>query len=115
MTWRDGDRPDIATTAADLADRVSRCDFGRPLHRLDFTVTSRAGDDDESHRTQHVTFRQGADGRFVEDVLYRNLHPMLGKRLDLWRLSNFALERLPSPEDVYLFSGVAHDLSLIHI
>ena len=114
VTWRDGDRPDIATTAADLADRVSRCDFGRPLHRLDFTVTSRAGDDDESHRTQHVTFRQGADGRFVEDVLYRNLHPMLGKRLDLWRLSNFALERLPSPEDVYLFSGVAHDNAKDH-
>ncbi len=32
---------------------------------------------------------------------------MLGKRLDLWRLSNFELTRLPSPEDVYVFDGVA--------
>ena len=30
-----------------------------------------------------------------------------GHRLDLWRLSNFALERLPSAEDVYVFHGVA--------
>ena len=34
---------------------------------------------------------------------------MLGKRLDLWRLSNFELTRLPSPEDVYVFDGVAKD------
>jgi hypothetical protein len=56
-----------------------------------------------------VTFRTAPDGSLVEEVLYRNLHPMLGKRLDLWRLANFALVRLASPEDVYLFSGVAHD------
>ncbi len=34
---------------------------------------------------------------------------MLAKRLDLWRLANFRLERLASAEDVYLFHGVAHD------
>ena len=45
----------------------------------------------------------------MEDPLYRNLHPMLAKRLDLWRLANFRLERLASAEDVYLFHGVAHD------
>ncbi len=45
----------------------------------------------------------------VEDPLYRNLHPMLGKRLDLWRLSNFRIERLASAEDVYVFHAVAHD------
>ena len=28
---------------------------------------------------------------------------MMGKRLQLWRLANFKLERLPSVEDVYLF------------
>ena len=42
-------------------------------------------------------------------MLYRNLHPMLAKRLDLWRLANFRLERLASAEDVYLFRGTAHD------
>ena len=34
---------------------------------------------------------------------------MLAERLEMWRLSNFELERRPSPEDVYLFDGVAHD------
>ncbi|MGA2321080.1 MAG: carboxyl transferase domain-containing protein [Solirubrobacteraceae bacterium] len=52
------------------------------------------------------TFRPGPGG-LVEDEVVRGLHPMMGWRLDLWRLSNFALERLPSPEDIYLFRGVA--------
>ena len=50
-----------------------------------------------------------ARAEFVEDAAYRNLHPMLAKRMDLWRLANFELERLRSVEDVYLFRGVAHD------
>ncbi|MFN7987598.1 MAG: biotin carboxylase N-terminal domain-containing protein [Thermoanaerobaculia bacterium] len=57
---------------------------------------------------QHFTFRRG-DGGFVEDKPYRGLHPMIGKRLDLWRLEGFDLERLPSAEDVYLFRGVARE------
>ena len=57
----------------------------------------------------HVTFRQAGTAAFVEERLYRDLHPMLAERLELWRLGNFALERLPSAEDVYLFHGVAHD------
>ncbi len=110
VLWREGDRQSIETLAAEAAEWLRHSDFGRPLHRIDFTVTSIAGEDTGAMRTQHVTFRQAPEGGdFVEDPLYRNLHPMLGKRLDLWRLSNFDLERLPSPEDVYLFSGVAHD------
>ena len=37
------------------------------------------------------------------------MHPMMAKRLELWRLRNFFVERLPSVEDVYLFRGVARD------
>ena len=55
---------------------------------------------------QHLTFRPGDDG-YEEDRVIRGLHPMMGKRLELWRLSNFDIERLPSSEDVYLFHGVA--------
>ena len=36
---------------------------------------------------------------------------MLAKRLHLWRLSNFKIERLPSVEDVYLIHAVARDNS----
>ena len=107
--WRHGTCPTIEELTSMAAGWLAGCDFGRPLHRLDLTVTSTESADTGALRTQHLTFRQPHGGAFVEDELYRNLHPMLGKRLDLWRLSNFDLERLPSPEDVYLFHGRAHD------
>ncbi len=110
VLWRRGERPEVEDLAEEAAGWLAASHFGRPLHRLDLTITSIEDDQVGALRTQHLTFRQGPDGGgFVEDLLYRNLHPMLGKRLDLWRLSNFALERLPSPEDVYLFHGRAHD------
>lgn len=34
---------------------------------------------------------------------------MMSKRLQIWRLGNFEIERLPSGEDVYLFKGVAKE------
>ena len=52
------------------------------------------------------TFRPGPAG-LVEDEVLRGLHPMMGHRLRLWRLREFDLERLASPEDVYMFHGVA--------
>ena len=110
VLWRPGPRTEIDVTAADAAGLLAECDFGRPLHRLDLTLTSLEGGGPERDRTQHVTFRSTADGAgFAEDPIHRNLHPMLGKRLDLWRLSNFELTRLPSPEDVYVFDGIAKD------
>ena len=109
-TWRDGEQPDAR---GDRRRAATPCwttsDFGRTPRRVDFTVTSTDGTSPEHLRTQHVTFRPRADGGFAEELVYRNLHPMLAKRLDLWRLANFRLERLPSAEDVYLFHGVAHD------
>ena len=113
--WREGPRTRTSALSAELLDALGLCDFGRPLHRLDFTVTSLGDPDAQGQSTQHLTFRQNAYAsdsaatNFVEEILYRNLHPMLAKRLDIWRLSNFELTRLASPEDVYLFLGVAHD------
>jgi len=40
------------------------------------------------------TFRRGEDGAFAEDLVLRGLHPMMAKRLHLWRLDSFELERL---------------------
>ncbi|HUO39437.1 MAG TPA: carboxyl transferase domain-containing protein, partial [Mycobacterium sp.] len=106
--WRHGETADIDAVVAQAEKLLVDCDFGRPLRRLDLTVTTLEGEAPERFRTYHVTYRQ-RDGQFVEDPLYRNLHPMLAKRLDLWRLSNFKLRRLRSAEDVYVFHGVAHD------
>ena len=53
------------------------------------------------------TFRPAASG-MAEDELLRGVHPEMADRLQLKRLANFTLERLPSPaEDVYLVLGKA--------
>ena len=59
--------------------------------------------------TQHFTYRRTPDGGYREDRLYRGIHPMMAKRMRFERLHNFSLTRLPSVEDVYLFTGVAYD------
>ncbi|WP_168582916.1 carboxyl transferase domain-containing protein [Gephyromycinifex aptenodytis] len=108
VAWREGVCMPIADMIAEVDALLAASEFGRVLHRFDVTVTSLSGVGKENRRTQHLTYRQQG-GRFVEDALYRNLHPMLAKRLEIWRLSNFDLERLPSPEEVYLFLGVAKE------
>jgi acetyl/propionyl-CoA carboxylase alpha subunit/acetyl-CoA carboxylase carboxyltransferase component len=48
------------------------------------------------------------EGVFTEATAVRGMHPMMAERMDLWRLREFDLERLPSAQDVYLFGAVAH-------
>ncbi|HET9608375.1 MAG TPA: carboxyl transferase domain-containing protein [Acidimicrobiales bacterium] len=105
--WQAGEPGDVEAVRERLQDALSSPGFGRPMHRIDVTITgeplgSRAA------VTYHYCFRSG-DGGLVEDPLYRNLHPMLAKRLNLGRLCRFAITRLDSAEDVYLFHGVARD------
>jgi acetyl/propionyl-CoA carboxylase alpha subunit/acetyl-CoA carboxylase carboxyltransferase component len=56
----------------------------------------------------YATFRL-RDGVLVEDDLVRGVHPMVGRRLDLWRLRAFDITRLDAPEDVLLFHCIARD------
>ena len=49
------------------------------------------------------------NGGLVEALDLRGLHPMMAERMDIWRLSNFALERMPSADDVYLLRAVARE------
>jgi acetyl/propionyl-CoA carboxylase alpha subunit/acetyl-CoA carboxylase carboxyltransferase component len=110
-SWRDELLLADDDMAGELAHLLAGTDFGRQLHRLVITVTSAsdsAEHDEEHRRTQYFTYRQTAAG-FAEDALFRNMHPMIAERLELWRLSNFSLRRLPSAEDVYLFHAVAHE------
>ena len=57
---------------------------------------------------RHLTFAPGPDDGLVEDDSFHGLHPLMVERLQLWRLANFAVERLPAAEDVYLVRAVAH-------
>ena len=106
--WRHGETTEADIVVDEAEKLLADCDFGRLLRRLDLTVTTLEGTAPERFRTYHLTYRQ-RDGQFVEETLYRNLHPMIAKRLDLWRLSNFTLRRLRSAEDVYVFHGVARE------
>ncbi len=56
----------------------------------------------------YFTFRPDGTCLF-EDLLVRGLHPMVGRRLDLWRLRDFDITRLDAAEDVVLYHGVAKD------
>jgi acetyl/propionyl-CoA carboxylase alpha subunit/acetyl-CoA carboxylase carboxyltransferase component len=108
-TWRNAPQAHSDAVAMELEKLVSTCDFGQILRRLNITVTTVDGPSHERVHTHHQSFRHSAETGFLEDPLYRDLHPMLAKRLGLWRLSNFVLRRLSSAEDVYLYHGVARD------
>jgi len=43
----------------------------------------------------------------IEDDLVRGVHPMVGRRLNLWRLRDFEITRLEAPQDVLLYHCVA--------
>ena len=110
-SWRTSPHIDADAMATEMAALLAQADFGRRLHRFDFTITSEGTDPDEAEehlRTQHFSYC-GSEAGFTENRLYRNLHPMLAERLNLWRLGNFELERLPSAEDIYLFHAIAHE------
>ncbi len=77
--------------------------FPRTVERI---VTAIAGPTNGS--VQHFTYRLN-NGSYEEDRFYRGIHPMMGKRLHLWRLTNFNIKRLPSVEDVYFLHAVARD------
>jgi acetyl-CoA carboxylase carboxyltransferase component len=101
----DGPAPGHDEMAAGLRAALDAVPGARSLHRIVVAVAEPARGRGMA-AIDLFTFRPGDDG-LVEDELVRGLHPMMGHRLELWRLGAFALERLPSPEDVYAFHGVA--------
>ena len=84
-----------------LAELLAGMTLPAHLRRVSLTGATPEG------RVIHHTFRPSADG-FVEDMVIRSLHPMIAFRLHVRRFENFALERIASPPDVYLFKATAH-------
>ena len=56
-----------------------------------------------------MTFRPAPDGGLAEDPTIRDMHPLTGQRLDLWRMKNFDGTRLPAAAGTYLFHVVAKE------
>ncbi len=103
--WKEFTELDEDLLARDILNILIAADFQRPLRRVVVAIGDPAASFG-SRRIRHFTFRQ-REQEFYEERVYRGLHPMTGKRLELWRLQNFDIQRLPSAEGVYLFHGVA--------
>src|SRR5208337_1549508 len=86
---------------------INQAGIPRPIRRIVTSVTGPAHNHDVGS-TEHFTYRPSANG-YQEEKFFRGIHPMMGKRLHLWRLDNFKIDRLPSVEDVYLLHAVARD------
>ncbi len=93
--------PDEAS--ARLAELLVSVPFAKRVRRVAVAVCP-GGD----RPVSYFSFRPGPDG-VVEDDLVRGVHPMVGRRLNLWRLRNFRITRLDAPEDVLLYHCVAED------
>ncbi len=102
-----GKLPDPDATQCDVQSMLNLVGFPCSIRRV---VAAVAGvlPGQRVSQMQHFTYRPSSNG-YEEEKLYRGLHPMMGKRLHLWRLSNFQFERLPSVQDVYLIHAFARD------
>ncbi|GLL07780.1 carboxyl transferase domain-containing protein [Dactylosporangium matsuzakiense] len=101
VAWED--QPDATAIAATLGDLLTKHPQPDGVRRITITVAG------TSHAVMHhhFTFRPDGDG-FAEDRLIRGLHPQIANRLQLYRLREFDLTRLPSAdEEIYLFKAVA--------
>ena len=101
--WRADSLADAETTTQDIQSVLNEAGFPRLIQRIVVVVGGRG-----NGGVQHFTFRP-LENRYGEKKLYRGIHPMMGRRLHLWRLANFKIQRLPSVEDVYLLHGTARD------
>jgi acetyl-CoA carboxylase carboxyltransferase component len=103
-----GDPLESADAASEeLRAQLDEARFDRPVRRVVVMLSGPQVVSASGH-THYFTFRPGPAG-YREEKLYRDMHPMMAKRLELWRLRNFFINRLSSVEDVYLFHGVARD------
>jgi acetyl-CoA carboxylase carboxyltransferase component/biotin carboxyl carrier protein len=100
--WRPGDPPPEDADAGEVAALLARLPLPEGLHRVAVSIAGPAG-------MRHFTFRRTAGGELAEDHISRGIHPLVALRLELWRLQGFHLERLESPEAVYLFHGAARE------
>ena len=95
--------PDTDSMAAELGEALNGAKLPSAVRSVAVAVDSQA--DGEVH---HFMFRSNQEG-FKEERVTRELHPMLARRLHLWRLANFELTRLPAAEDVHLFHCTARE------
>jgi acetyl/propionyl-CoA carboxylase alpha subunit/acetyl-CoA carboxylase carboxyltransferase component len=98
LAW--ADQPDTGDMATILREIIDHAGLLNVLRRVTVSVAGRTG----SAMHHHFTFEPGLG----ENRVIRGLHPQIAQRLQVPRLSNFTLTRLPSAdEEVYVFRCVA--------
>ncbi|WP_290057932.1 biotin carboxylase N-terminal domain-containing protein [Amycolatopsis solani] len=101
LRWED--QPDADATAARLGALLAEHPVPASVRRIVVTVAGTGG----AVMHHHFTFERDGE-TFAEDRLIRGLHPQIAQRLQLQRLREFDLTRLPSAdEEIYLFKAVA--------
>jgi acetyl/propionyl-CoA carboxylase alpha subunit/acetyl-CoA carboxylase carboxyltransferase component len=100
FVWRADVAPDDEEVAPVLHDLLAMAEPPPALARVTFVIAGRGIVD-------VITFSHDPDGAVAENRDLRGLHPMSAERMDLWRLSNFTLERAPSDHDLHLFRATA--------
>jgi acetyl/propionyl-CoA carboxylase alpha subunit/acetyl-CoA carboxylase carboxyltransferase component len=105
--WQPTRLDDPEAVQQEVCSVLNQTGFQRPMRRITVAVAAPSHNQDVSG-VQFFTYRLCGNG-YQEERFFRGIHPMMAKRLHLWRLNNFRVERFPSVEDVYLLHGVAHD------
>ncbi|NEA30501.1 carboxyl transferase domain-containing protein [Streptomyces sp. SID13031] len=99
--------PETPVNQQEASDRLREIVAGLPftqqVRRVAIAVAPGGG-----REVWYFTYRPSPDG-IVEDDNVRGVHPMVGRRLNLWRLRDFRITRLEAPEDVLLYHCVARD------
>ena len=106
LTW-----PDAPSSADEMSDRAARARLAAlPLaHDVRRVVRGSRARDAATARSATSSSAPPLTASVVEDDLTRGVHPMVGRRLDLWRLRNFDITRVDAPGDVLLYDCVARE------
>jgi acetyl/propionyl-CoA carboxylase alpha subunit/acetyl-CoA carboxylase carboxyltransferase component len=102
LAWPDAPDDPEACCAA-LRERLGATAFAHEVRRVAVAVCT------PGRPVGYFTMRPSEDGGLVEDDLVRGVHPMVGRRLDLWRLRDFDITRVDAPDDVLLYHAIAKD------
>ncbi|QEC46335.1 ATP-grasp domain-containing protein [Baekduia soli] len=102
VAWGDPPR-DLDAMGGELAGAIALARMPETVRRVAVSVSARGGAE-----VHHFTFHPSSDGVSEERVL-RGLHPMIARRLQLWRLSNFDVRRVPTVDEIHVLQCVARD------
>ena len=85
---------DPETTESQIRSTLNQVGFPRPIRRIVVAIAGqRRRPRDGRDAAFHIYARRAR--LLEEDKFFRGIHPMMAKRLHLWRLTNFKIERLP--------------------